>query len=648
MDKQNYYLVNQQQISLKYSELKKLRDDGQLIPGYHYRITDYVTTTVQAQTKSAGNVFDVIVLAVSENELSHTARAIQHEGDTYFDGNDLGAWELWYDLDNDTEKYEWADATNGKGVIYRMIDDKRNDCPYDFKNILFYNDKYTNSTTTDKYYYTFSYVVNRTLYDGTVEKRVNYCYGNSIGEYIYSEKKSLNRNVFRCKDFGKRCHSNILGDNCQFNTFGDSCYHNIFGDNCQINTFDDGCYSNTFGNHCSDNTFSYNCSNNTFSNICTNNTFANNCGYNIFSYYCRHNTFGESCSYNTFDNNCQRNTFGYDCDHNTFGASCNNNSFDNNCECNALGNYCIYNTFGNKCSYKHLDHEKTSITLNEEYYDDGSGQLVPVKHPDLSTQPSILPYKFMGQYVYEQLIPMDKEWLEHLVADSPKRLAISKLGLSVQQPIFLEAQIVAWDYGYMGARLPLLFPVYLSEATSNDSTLFDIVARYNAPKRSNDVMRIGEGYIRIVYTSMPEEGEDYYNYSYSSGPVYTVPTFAQDGIYVEYIGTTANIIYVESTNGDPTFSIPLHKTSINGLDWYQALNAEITAKIESIKKYDISLLINLKTPFGVKTCDVIIDSVLYKSADITIDSNNYKTILMDTTMRDAFLNGCVMMFNNFR
>jgi hypothetical protein len=33
---------------------------------------------------------------------------------------------------------------------------------------------------------------------------------------------------------------------------------------------------------------------------------------------------------------------------------------------------------------------------------------VPIKHPDLSTQPSILPYKFMGQYVYEQLILVNK------------------------------------------------------------------------------------------------------------------------------------------------------------------------------------------------------------------------------------------------
>lgn len=166
---------------ITYAELKALRDNGELQEGHLYRITDYVTTTTQPETKSAGNVFDVIVLATSTNELSHIARAIQHEGDTYFEGNNLSAWELWYDLNNDKSKYEWADASNGKGVIYRMIDEKRNDCPYDFKNILFYNNKITYYATSDKYYYTFSYIIDDKLYDGTVEKQIEYCHSNSMG-----------------------------------------------------------------------------------------------------------------------------------------------------------------------------------------------------------------------------------------------------------------------------------------------------------------------------------------------------------------------------------------------------------------------------------------------------------------------------------
>lgn len=42
-----------------------------------------------------------------------------------------------YCLDNDTTRFNWADTINGKGVIYRMIDEFDNDLPFDFKNIQF-------------------------------------------------------------------------------------------------------------------------------------------------------------------------------------------------------------------------------------------------------------------------------------------------------------------------------------------------------------------------------------------------------------------------------------------------------------------------------------------------------------------------------
>ena len=48
-------------INITWSALVNLRDSGQLVPGQSYRITDYVTTTTQTDTQSAGNVFDIIV-----------------------------------------------------------------------------------------------------------------------------------------------------------------------------------------------------------------------------------------------------------------------------------------------------------------------------------------------------------------------------------------------------------------------------------------------------------------------------------------------------------------------------------------------------------------------------------------------------------
>lgn len=144
----------QPMISVTWSELKEMRDNATLKPGQQYRIIDYVTTTVQEKTHSAGHPFGVIVTADSESTLNEEARACIHEGDTYFSdaGAKLEAWKIWYCLDNDTERFAWADAENGKGVIYRMIDEWNNDCPYDFKNIQFARWELSNPVGYRNYY----------------------------------------------------------------------------------------------------------------------------------------------------------------------------------------------------------------------------------------------------------------------------------------------------------------------------------------------------------------------------------------------------------------------------------------------------------------------------------------------------------------
>lgn len=124
-------------VSITYSNLVTLRTDSNLVPGQYYRITDYVTTTADAESRSVGHLFDVIVLALDESHLSEEAFATHHDGDTYFANSALDAWRIWYCLDNDTTRFAWADTTNGKGVIYRMVDEWANDLPYDFKNIQF-------------------------------------------------------------------------------------------------------------------------------------------------------------------------------------------------------------------------------------------------------------------------------------------------------------------------------------------------------------------------------------------------------------------------------------------------------------------------------------------------------------------------------
>ena len=94
---------------ITYSELKEMRDNDKLSPGALYRITDYICTTTQENTISAGNKFDVIVLATSVNTLSEQAKAINHtpqEGETdYFANSNLSAWKILYCLDNATTRF---------------------------------------------------------------------------------------------------------------------------------------------------------------------------------------------------------------------------------------------------------------------------------------------------------------------------------------------------------------------------------------------------------------------------------------------------------------------------------------------------------------------------------------------------------------
>ena len=286
--------------NITYSKLKYLRDNGKLIPGCYYRITDYQCTTTQENTKSAGHVFDIIVTADDESTLNEVARAVKHEGDTYFANNDLSAWQIWYSLDNDTTRFAWADAENGKGVIYRMIDEWNNDCPYDFKNMMFevyYDDDFgaykVGAEDNSEWSYTFcmidrydnkahdisveqyKYIGDEDFYYHTHDNRMlpyYNDYANASGEStIDNGAYVLNANVFVTdtdicsveEDYSYSefyaFSNNTLGNNCYSNAFGKDCLSNVFGNYClyirfvsdktattrynyyQYNHFGDGC-----------------------------------------------------------------------------------------------------------------------------------------------------------------------------------------------------------------------------------------------------------------------------------------------------------------------------------------------------------------------------------------------------------------------
>ena len=315
-------------IATTWSGLKTLRDTGNLIEGCWYRITDYdcILNSESTWVISAHNVYDILVLATSKNTISETARAIRHEGDVYFQCAKLEAWKLKYCLDNDQTRFKWCgtDDDGGKGVVYWLMDERGNECDYDFKNvkmkryeitattlgdnIISYSRAFTSLTSksgwtigsTAYYFYTFSWCPNSTLN------------AEDVFDLSVMDLSSNSAIVFKNNKFLVDDGTAELKPSCciitklasessitltQFTTF-----------NLYDNRGETGCYGNTF-----------------------------------------------NCKYSTNQINTRANSFGAGCDSNSFGAGCNNNSFGANCDSNSFGAGCDYwtvtssngNTVGN-------------------------------------------------------------------------------------------------------------------------------------------------------------------------------------------------------------------------------------------------------------------------------------------------------------
>ena len=328
----------------------------------------------------------------------------------YFAKAQLNKWKVWYDINNDPTQYLWADSVNGKGVIYRMIDEHGSDIAYDFKNVQFKRYKVAPTTPVpvnqdeeqllgdldgmyigidgdmsnleivDEDDYIWAYTCSQLNDDGSIEDR-------SIIERVIAQDEGHYKVTKHCENnIIKPCYSVVTIDNTRYvgqalnnivmlsgfdendgdpksgelrnNTFDLDCCNitlfgfpenNHFGQECTNNIV--GGYNNTFGNYCYSNTFGNYCGGNTFGNDCDGNTFGNSCWNNTFGNDCNDNTFGNSCWNNTFGNGCFENTFANWCSDNTFGNDCNDNTFGNDCDGNTFGNYLQYITVHSGVQY---------------------------------------------------------------------------------------------------------------------------------------------------------------------------------------------------------------------------------------------------------------------------------------------------------
>lgn len=373
-------------VEITYSELKSLRDDNKLVPGTQYRITDYHCTTSQENTTSADHQFDIIVTADSESVLNENARAIQHEGDTYFANSNLNAWELKYCLDNDRGRFAWAVHNSGYVVGTELYEDAKKDVIIEGESYHVFERLGTSIDEPDTWAVgkkgdTLVWLFNN---NGEIENGgdsgleelewVEAEYGTGTIYYMKDEFGNecpydfKNIQFYRWWDEDKQMWCETEGDGENFvaaytfssegdsetTSFTDYSLNNI--DRLYCNSIkechDDSilvlnnicffgeCSSNVFGNDCSDSSFGAYCNYNLFEKECYNISFREDCRGNSFKRGCYDIFFEEQCHSNSFGNNCNEISFGVDCTNNSFGNSCYRISFGLSCYSNSFGDDC--------------------------------------------------------------------------------------------------------------------------------------------------------------------------------------------------------------------------------------------------------------------------------------------------------------------
>ena len=223
-------------VEITYSELKALKDASKLVPGTFYRITDYVGTCKEVPSNNTyvATPFDVIIQAISPDNLSEEGFAAKNKTNvpSFIEKSDLSRWRVWYCLENDTTRFKWADEVNGKGVIYRLMDDRNNDIPWDFYSIRLDS----------------SYISGGIIIKPCDDKQLN----NILIDWYSSDIKigynSKNIRILTSYDI-------TIGDNCDNVYVSDESRRVTIGNNCKtitVNGGNDGAYTQdvTIGNNC--------------------------------------------------------------------------------------------------------------------------------------------------------------------------------------------------------------------------------------------------------------------------------------------------------------------------------------------------------------------------------------------------------------
>lgn len=383
-------------INLTYDELVELRDNNELITGQYYRIIDFVTIIQdpwqsiygEETVKSAGHAFDIIVHALSNNVLSENAEAdiSSTDNSNHFQYCKLNAWKLKYCLDNDVNRFAWANPVEGKGVIYELIDEWNNKCSYDFKNIMYkrypiydntesqilddLNGEYLGILFNNPYGFEiddsdFIWVYTFTHFSKNSNIPEDY---SSIHHEIGQDTKILhgfcNDNIIEpCRvsiseDDGFVWVSHTLNNIVLISREGwegGSSYTDFEGNHfeprCRNITCSSGSYGNVFKHDVMNCIFANNFSNNIIGNRCSDIAADYNFMNNVIEQDCHRLIFGSTCRLNNIRQECREIEMDYNSIGNILGVKCQQIHFNNSNNHNEIGNECYDINFGTHSSF---------------------------------------------------------------------------------------------------------------------------------------------------------------------------------------------------------------------------------------------------------------------------------------------------------
>ena len=433
-----------------YNNLVSAIDEGGLVEGSYYRITDFATvhwmTEVNLSEETFPYILDegnriihtganepLIVIATSSNTISTEAWSATYPQDIIkYDWNPANWSSISAFVDSDDGV---TPVTGFKGVIIRREDTLlANKVNFDYREITYrlWNIEQTAWDVATEYNAGSFVQYGTKIYYGldtgtgmepeTTEGWESYwrllldlndgtggmnSYVSFSSSGLYNISIDNNIPIVDTSDFVDRTmfaddiSSHNQFDECTFvpfTIFGTECSYNSFGIGCSSNTFGTGCYINSFGTNCYYNSFGTRCSYNSFGTECYFNTFGTGCYINSFGTNCYGNTFGTNCSSNTFGTNCSSNTFGTGCSYNSFGTRCSYNSFGTRCYYNSFGTECSSNTFGTECYFNTFPNSSYKNELKDVHGKDYT------LSTHFSTNASTLIHQMAGGNVYQTYI----------------------------------------------------------------------------------------------------------------------------------------------------------------------------------------------------------------------------------------------------